>query len=58
MFASGPGDQSSIPDRIIPKTQIMVLDTSLLSTQHYKARINYKLEQSSETSFIILYSSG
>ena len=36
VFANGPGDQGSIPGRVIPKTQKMVLDTALLSTQHYK----------------------
>ena len=34
-FANGPGDQGSIPGRVIPKTQRMVLDATLLSTQHY-----------------------
>ena len=36
----------SIPDRVIPKTQKMVLDTFLLNTQHYKERIKGKVEQS------------
>ena len=35
VFANGPGDQGSIPGQVIPKTQKMVLDVSLLSTQHY-----------------------
>ncbi len=39
MFANGPGDQDSIPGRVIPKTLKMVLDTSLLSTQQYRVRI-------------------
>ena len=26
MFVNGPGDQGSIPGRVIPKTQKMVLD--------------------------------
>ena len=38
-FANSPGDRGSIPGRVIPKTQKMVLDTALLSTQHYKVRI-------------------
>ena len=46
MFANGPGDLGSIPGRVIPKTQKMVLDASLLSTQHYKVRIEGKVEQS------------
>ena len=36
VFASGPGDWNSIPGRIIPKTQKMVLDAALLNIQHYK----------------------
>ena len=48
VFANGPGDLGSIPGRVIPKTQKMVLDASLLSTQHYKVRIKGKVEQSSE----------
>ena len=35
VFASGPGDRGSIRDRVIPKTQKMVLDAALLNTQHY-----------------------
>ena len=37
-FANWPGDRSSILSRVIPKTQKMVRDTSLLNTQHYKVR--------------------
>ena len=48
VFASGPGDLGSIPGRVIPKTQKMVLDASLLNTQHYKVRIKGKVEQSRE----------
>ena len=43
-FANGPGDWDSIPGRIISKTQKMVLDTALLSTQHYKVRIKGKVD--------------
>ena len=48
VFANGPGDLGSIPSRVIPKTQKMVLDASLLNTQHYKVRIKGKVEQSRE----------
>ena len=48
VFANGPGDLGSIPGRVIPKTQKMVLDTSLLNTQHYKVRIKGKVEPSRE----------
>ena len=34
VFASDPGDRGSIPGWVIPKTQKMVLNISLLSTQH------------------------
>ena len=42
VFAIGPGDLGSIPGRVIPKTQKMVLDASLLNIQHYKVRIHGK----------------
>ena len=34
MFANGPGHLDLIPGRLISKTQKMVLDNSLLNTQH------------------------
>ena len=46
VFANGPGNRGSIPGRVIPKTQKMVPDAALLSTQHYKVRIKGKVEQS------------
>ena len=46
VFANGPGDLGSIPGRVIPKTQKMVLDASLLNTQQYKIRIKRNVEQS------------
>ena len=48
VFANGLGDLGSIPGRVIPKTQKMVLDASLLNTQHYKVRIKGKVKQSRE----------
>ena len=33
VFTNGPRDWGSIPSRVIPKTQKMVLNTSLLNTQ-------------------------
>ena len=42
VFANGLGTWDSIPGRIIPKTQKMVLDISLLNTQYYKVRIKGK----------------
>ena len=39
MFANGQGDWGSIPGQVIPKTQKMLLDASLLNSQHYKVQI-------------------
>ena len=50
VFANGLGVLGSILGRVIPKTQKMVLDASLLNTQHYKVRIKDKVEQSRERS--------
>ena len=47
VFANSPGDRDSIPGRVIPKTQKMVLDAALLNT---KVRIKGKVEQSRERS--------
>ena len=55
VFANGPGDLCSIPGRVIPKTQKMVLGDTLLNTQHYKVRIKGKEEQSSERSSALPY---
>ena len=55
VFANGPGDLGSIPGRVIPKTQKMVLDASLLNTQHYKVRNKGKVEQSREMSSALPY---
>ena len=46
VFNNGPGDRGLITGRVIPKTQKMVLDTTLLNTQHYKVPIKGKVEQS------------
>ena len=35
VFANGQGDLGSIPDRIILKTQKLVIEATLLNTQHY-----------------------
>ena len=55
VFANGLGDLGSIPGRVIPKTQKMELDASLLNTQHYKVRIKGKVEQSWERSSALPY---
>ena len=53
VFANGPGDLGSIPGQVIPKTQKMVLNATLLNTQHYKVRIKGKVEQSRERSSVL-----
>ena len=45
VFTNGQG---SISGRVIPKTQKMVLDASLLNIQHFKVRIKSKVEKSRE----------
>ena len=42
VFTNDPGDQGSIPSRVIPKTKKMVLDAPLLNTQHNKVSIKGK----------------
>ena len=41
VFTNGPADLGSVPGRVIPKTQKMVLDASLLNTQPYKVRVKW-----------------
>ena len=43
VFGYGPVDRGSITDRVIPKTQKMVLDAALLNTQHYNVQIKGKV---------------
>ena len=57
VFANGPGDRGLIPGHVIPKTLKMVLDTSLLNTQQYKAYIKGKVEQLRERSSALPYTS-
>ena len=55
VFANGLGDRGLIPGWVIPKTQNMVIQAALLSTQHYKVRIKSKVEQSREWSSTLPY---
>ena len=57
VFTNGPEGQGSIPGRVIPKTQKMVLGAALLNTQHYKVQIKGKVEQSRERSSTLPYTS-
>ena len=56
-FANGPGNPGSIPGRVIPKTQKILLDASLLNTQQYKVGIKGKVKQARERSSAPLCSS-
>ena len=55
VFANDTGDLGSIPGRVIPKTQKLILDASLLSTQQYKLGIKDKVEQSREWRSAVFY---
>ena len=57
VFANDPGDLGSIQGHVIPKTLKVVLDISLLDTQHYKIRIKSKVGQSKERSSALPYTS-
>ena len=57
VFANDPGDRGSLPSRVIPKTQKIVLDTALLNTQHSKVKIKDKVEQSKEWGSALPYTS-
>ena len=57
VYANGPGDRGSIPGRVIPKTQKMVLDATLLNTQYYEVRIKGKVEQFREWGSALPYTS-
>ena len=58
VFCLGRVHLPAIPGRVIPKTQKMVLDTSLLNTQHYKVRTKDKVEQSREWSSSLNHTSN
>ena len=57
MFTSGPGDLGSIPGRVMRKPLKMVLDTYFLNSQQYKVHIKGKVEQSTERSGALPYTS-
>ena len=57
VFANDLGDRGSIPGRVILKTQKIVLDPSMLNSQHYKVWIKGKVEQSKGRSSTLSYTS-
>ena len=56
VFANDSGNQGSII-RVIPKTQKMILDDSLLNTQHYELWIKGKGTNLEEEVALFPYSS-
>ena len=57
VFTNVLGDRTSIPDRVMPKTQKILLNTSLLNPQLFKVRVKGKVDQSRERSSTFLYTS-
>ena len=57
VFVNSQGDWGSVPGRVIPKTQKIVPNVSLLNTQDCKVRIKTKVEQSKELSRAFPYTS-
>ena len=55
VFTNGLGDWDSIPGLVIPKTQKIVLDASLLNTHYYKVWIKGKVKQSRQRSSGLSY---
>ena len=55
VFTNGLWDLGSIPGQVVSKSQKMVLDAVLLSSQHYKVKIKGKVERSREWSSAFLY---
>ena len=55
VFANAPGDLGSISGRVIPKTQKMVLDASLLNARQYKVGVKGKVEQSRKRGSTLSY---
>ena len=55
VFTNGPIELGSIPGLVIPTTQKMVLDASLLNPQHYNVETKGKVEQSRESSSTLPY---
>ena len=55
VFANSSGGWGSIPGRVIPKSQKMLLEVALLNTQHYKVMIKGKVEQFRKWSIALPY---
>ena len=46
VLANGPRDRVSMPGKVIPKTQKMVLDAALFNIQYHKVSFKGKVKQS------------
>ena len=57
VLANGLGYKCIIPGRVIPKTQKIVLDTSLFNNQNYKVRIKGKVREFKERNRVLPYNS-
>ena len=57
VLTNDPGDRGSIPGRVIPKTQKIILDATLLNIQHDKIWIKDEVDQSRERSRAYPYTS-
>ena len=55
VFTNDSGELGSIPVRVIPKTQKMVLDVSLLNTLRNKVWVKGKVEQYRERGSALPY---
>ena len=42
VVVNGPGDQGSVPGLVVPKSQKILVNASLLPTQHYNVQIKGK----------------
>ena len=51
VFTNDPGDQGSVPDQVIPKTQKMVLDAPCLTLSiiRYKSRVSGAIQERNST---------
>ena len=57
VLANGPGNQGSVPGRVMPKTQKMILVATLFNSLLYKVRIKSEMEQSREKTSALSYTS-
>ena len=55
VFANGPGERGSIPDRVTQETKKKNGTWCCLNTRHYKVRIKGKVEQSKGKSGALSY---